>query len=119
VVAEYTDSVICSDLAFFQAAIARRRQHCGPADRIDGGARAVIRPPDELIVFDRHPAALFDLGSPAEEHDRAASEPETVATLRATLGDSDATAPAPPPRIELDPETQERLRALGYIVAPE
>ena len=118
-IAEYTDATTCNDAPFFQAVIAKRRKPCGPADRVDGGARAVIRPPDELLVYERHPAALFDLASGTEEHDRAASEPETVATLRAELDDKGTTAAPPPPRVVLDPETQERLRALGYVIGPE
>jgi len=42
-----------------------------------------------------------------------------VATLRAELDDKGTTAAPPPPRVVLDPKTQERLRALGYVIGPE
>jgi arylsulfatase A-like enzyme len=121
VVAEYTDGASCYEHPAAQKLIANRRKACGPQDRIDGNGRAVIRPPHELLVFDRHPDALFDVArDPAEEHDRAAADPETVAALRAVL-DARAGIPAgpPAPRIELDVQTRERLRALGYVGGPE
>jgi arylsulfatase A-like enzyme len=119
-VAEYTDFMSCFEIPLLRQAYAGRRQQCGPADRVDGSARAVIRPPDELILFDRYPAALFDLGDPTEEHDRAAGEPDKVAALRAAL-DEAGTPPARSPsrRIQLDAATKERLRALGYVVEPQ
>ena len=62
---------------------------------------------------------LFDVvADPAETRDLAASEPRTVARLAAALDAMLAGAGEGESRRDVDPETSERLRALGYVQAP-
>jgi arylsulfatase A-like enzyme len=74
---------------------------------------------DKLITSSRGEAALYDLAvDPGELHDRSSEAPERLAVLRETLS---AIQQARPPRFDPDTraapdaDTQEALRALGYI----
>lgn len=61
---------------------------------------------------------LFDRSTdPAELHDVAATRPEELARLRKLVDEARAALqrPAPSGRPELDDDTRERLRALGYV----
>ncbi|MEL7061933.1 MAG: sulfatase [Acidobacteriota bacterium] len=65
-----------------------------------------------------HDAELYDLiDDPGEQRDLAAIEPERRDALRRRLEELTAAdrAPSPPPPVSLDPETEERLRSLGYV----
>jgi arylsulfatase A-like enzyme len=88
----------------------------------DRDLRALYQPPFKLIRSSRDDGEhfqLFDLESdPHELHDLAAKEPERVGSLRSAL--ERVTESAPPlfqadARAELSEETEEALRALGYI----
>jgi arylsulfatase A-like enzyme len=117
IVAEHT-SELCSGLAIARDILRRRLRRCGPEDRVWGDARAAIRLPYELLVYDQYPPALFDLsGDRREERDLAGGEPAHVEALRADLDGivTAAGAPADAPRVEFDPALLERLRALGYV----
>jgi choline-sulfatase len=62
---------------------------------------------------------LYDVAAdPAETRDLAAAEPATVARLQGALDALLARAGEGESRREVDPETAERLRALGYVQAP-
>ncbi len=74
----------------------------------------------KLIVSDRGPAELYDLASdPGETRNLAAEQPDAVAALSRQI-EARHTAARQPSRPgeaapELDPETVEALRALGYL----
>ena len=56
------------------------------------------------------------LADPAERHDYTHLEPELARTLEAALGELLRAGPAAAgDEVELDPETRERLKALGYL----
>jgi len=56
------------------------------------------------------------LADPAERHDYSHLEPELARTLEAALGELLRAGPAAAgEEVELDPETRERLKALGYL----
>ena len=95
----------------------KRWEHCTAADRADGDMRAVIRPPYELMWYEKYRVQLFDVQTdPSEARDLAAAMPERVAELDAHLQRVLAAAnPRAAPRAELDPAQVERLRALGYL----
>jgi choline-sulfatase len=62
---------------------------------------------------------LYDLlTDPGEEHDLAAREPERVASMEAALEAALAANGERDSKQALDPETAERLRALGYVQSP-
>ena len=62
---------------------------------------------------------LYDVvADPAESRDLAGSEPATVSRLAAALDGVLAAAGEGESRRDVDPETAERLRALGYVQAP-
>ncbi len=88
-------------------------------DFFDRDQRALYDPPWKLIEDTRGDVQLYDLArDPAELRDRAETDPETRDRLAATLR---AVEEAHPPlfeeeaRAELGPDTEEALRALGYI----
>jgi arylsulfatase A-like enzyme len=75
--------------------------------------------PHKLVVDTAGGSELFDLArDPEELHDLAAEQPELVGSLAAKLRATVERRPARYPeesRAELRPETEDALRALGYI----
>jgi len=82
-----------------------------------GRLEALVTPTENIIAHADGVVEYYDLTSdPAEENDLAASAPERVAELRAVLDELRATVDAPPPASrDLDAETADKLRTLGYI----
>ena len=69
------------------------------------------------------PPELYDRAAdPTEQHDLAASDPESAQRLRALVGDyvEDARVPwdEPPREVDLDELHLNHLRALGYVIEP-
>lgn len=86
-------------------------------DRFRGVQRAVIDDPWKLLWRREGPTTLWDLEEDPQEHvDRALDEPERVAEMRGFLEQwRRSIRPVAQVRLEtLDPESRERLRALGY-----
>jgi hypothetical protein len=88
-------------------------------DFFDRDLRAVVAGPLKLISSSRGEVELFDLAAdPGELENLAAAEPERAAALGERLA---AIVRARPPlydpdaRADLSPETEEALRALGYL----
>jgi hypothetical protein len=76
-------------------------------------------PRHKLIWYDDERVELYDLESDPEElHDLATEDPalkaEMLGQLRLWVA-SQESLPPPKPLEITDPDTQERLRALGYI----
>ena len=80
-----------------------------------------LRSPKDREWLGQPEIALYDLSrDPTEQHDVAVEHPEVLAELRAALGEWLKTTPryagdAKTDLEKLDPETQERLRSLGYL----
>ena len=71
-----------------------------------------------LVARWMRPFALFDLSAdPGELIDVAAMQADEVADLRRRLAALSAARPVPPtvPTVVVEPTTEERLRALGYV----
>ena len=82
-----------------------------------GRLEAFATPAEKLIEHADGVAEYYDMtDDPAEQNDLAASAPERVAELRAALDEIRATVDAAPTEgRDLDAETADKLRALGYI----
>jgi arylsulfatase A-like enzyme len=82
-----------------------------------GRLEALATLSEKLIVHADGVAEYYDLtDDPAEGNDLSASAPERVAQLRAALGEIRTTVDAAPTEgRDLDAETADKLRALGYI----
>jgi len=89
----------------------------GAAWRNDRKCRMVFDGRHKLVHCPwRGTRALYDLNDdPAERADVAATRPEIAAALQASLDAWAAGAAGPEAAFEDDPETIERLRALGYL----
>lgn len=93
------------------------RSHCRPEHAVWGDQAALIRGRHKLVWRAGAPSRLFDIATdPAQRHDRAPADPQRVAALEAELArlwrDDPEDASGLPP---LDPATQRRLEALGYL----
>ena len=88
-------------------------------DFFDRDLRAIRDEGYKLIESSRGDVWLFDLeADPGEGSDLAAAEPERVAGLAGRLARIAESLPPlydPEARAELSPETEEALRALGYL----
>lgn len=82
-----------------------------------GRLDALVTPEEKLIVHGAGAAEYYDLAEdPYEKEDLVDEKPERVAELLATLERIRASVePAPAPTFSTDPETIDKLRALGYI----
>jgi arylsulfatase A-like enzyme len=82
-----------------------------------GRLEALVTPGEKLIVHNDGSVEYYDLtADPFEKDDIAHERQERVAALLATLEDIQATVePAPAPAFSADPDTIDKLRALGYI----
>ena len=93
------------------------------SNRAIGRTYESVRDGDAAYIVDRGAEQLFDLRSdPAEQRNLAASAPPSLATLRGELGRWREACAALAARLgpsgpggELDAQTAERLRALGYL----
>ena len=94
-----------------------------PRAAFDGDPFAAAPPPlttraRRLVARWMRPFALFDLSAdPGELIDVAATQADEVADLRRRLAALSAARPVPPtvPTVVVEPTTEERLRALGYV----
>ena len=90
-----------------------------PAVHYAGDWRVLIEGDMKLIWNSLGRHRLFDLAAdPGESEDLAAARPERVAAMQQTLERYLASLPPPgpePPPREVDPETRDTLRALGYL----
>jgi choline-sulfatase len=82
-----------------------------------GRLDALATPEEKLILHADGNAEYYDLAEdPGETTDSARERPARVAELRAALEAVRAgVEPSPPPTREIDSETMDKLRALGYI----
>jgi arylsulfatase A-like enzyme len=82
-----------------------------------GRMDAFATPEEKLILHADGNAEYYDLAEDPEEKDDSARErPARVAELRAALEVVRAgVEPSPPPTREIDSDTMDKLRALGYI----
>lgn len=97
------------------------RRGCRKSDRVRGDMRTVIRKSMKLITYTEYPTELFDLETdPLEQNDLAADRLDLVAELEKYL-DRRRKGPVveTSEKIDLSPETIERLRALGYTAPDE
>jgi arylsulfatase A-like enzyme len=77
-----------------------------------------IRWPWKLVTSSAGPPQLFQLvEDPGEQRDRAAEEPDVVASIQAALDAARSAMAAPQPAApsDLDATTVDRLRELGYV----
>jgi hypothetical protein len=82
-----------------------------------GRLEAIVTPEEKLIVHHDGDVEYYDLiEDPLEQNDLADERPERVVSLLLALREAKETvAPAPDPSFSTDPETIDKLRALGYI----
>ncbi|NIT36532.1 MAG: sulfatase-like hydrolase/transferase [candidate division Zixibacteria bacterium] len=82
-----------------------------------GRLDALATPEEKIILRAEGSAEYYDLAEdPGETNDLARERPARVAELRVALEAVRAgVEPSPPPARELDSETMDKLRALGYI----
>ena len=82
-----------------------------------GRLNALATPEEKIILHADGYAEYYDLAKdPGEANDLARERPARVAELRAALEAVRAgVEPSPPPARDLDSETMDKLRALGYI----
>ena len=82
-----------------------------------GRLEALVTPGEKLIVHNDGSVEYYDLkADPFEKDDVANERRERVAELLATLeGIQTTVEPAPDPTFSTDPDTIDKLRALGYI----
>jgi len=98
----------------------RKRQFCGPSDRVFGPMASIIRYPFKLRWYERYPPELYDLRwQSGERSNRARYEPEQVKQLSELIepylhGVGLKGEPARDPQ-ELPEEALEALRELGYL----
>jgi hypothetical protein len=82
-----------------------------------GRLEALASPEEKLIVHSAGAAEYYDLAEdPYEKDDIVDEKRERVAELLATLERiREGVEPAPAPTFSTDPDTIDKLRALGYI----
>ena len=98
------------------------RRGCPDDAPVTGDIHSAIDPPFQLLAYERHPTALFDLReAPAARTNRSRGEPGRVIALSRALAAVTPAAeiPSDAPAREADPETLDALRALGYVAEPE
>jgi arylsulfatase A-like enzyme len=84
--------------------------------RFDRELRSVLIGDWKLVHRRPGKPLLFNVATdPGELHDLAAVQPERLAALEAELDVSITERPQPAPLAKSDPDTLERLRALGYV----
>lgn len=103
--------------SFLRSLKINMEERCQPAQRMFGDMRAIIEFPRKVIWYSQYTPQLFDLrADPGEEHDLADSQPAATAELRSVLDRVLAGRHEERRSKEvLNPETIEKLRALGYF----
>jgi arylsulfatase A-like enzyme len=104
--------------SFLRALKVNMEERCQPTQRMFGDMRAVIEFPRKVIWYSHYTTQLFDLrADPGEENDLAGSLPAATVELRSVLERVVAGRGAERRAAQeaLNPETIERLRALGYF----
>ena len=120
VITEYFDPDHESTPEPLRQIVRTTREHCGPEDRVWGDARAVVRPPYQLVWYAHYPSELFDLRvPPGERSDLALASPAVVAELEQALPPRATRTVHDPTPQKLSPNLVRALRTLGYLGGPE
>ena len=99
---------------------AKRRQFCGPTDRVLGGMATLTRYPFKFYWFERYSPELYDLSwDPNELSDQSKYRPELVerfaSEIESYVEAARLTGSQPIQPEQLPDEAIEALRELGYI----
>lgn len=117
VITEYTD-MSKGRGKVVQKKVRTFRAECTDDWPVFGDMRALVQYPYKLIWYERYPAELYDLSvDSGERSDLAAMHPQIVSRMRSTLEQQlgHETMDAAKTVLEVPPEAQKILRALGYL----